>query len=66
MLKRGTFQPKLFSLGSARVQRNFATLILSEHFEGKLNPTLGNVLKAASNFNDPAVDVLVHGDNTAA
>lgn len=29
-------------------QRTFATLVLSEHFDGKLSPTLGSVLKAAS------------------
>ena len=47
----------------AMQQRNFATLVLAEHFEGKLSPTLGSVLTAASELNDGNVDVLVHGDN---
>ena len=32
--------------------RNFATLVLSEHFEGKLSPTLGSLLSAAKELND--------------
>ena len=47
-------------------QRNFATLVLAEHFEGKLSPTLGSVLNAAGQLNDGAVDVLVHGDGCDA
>ena len=43
------------------LKRNFATLVLAEHFEGKLNSNLGSLLTAASNLNDPEVDVLVHG-----
>lgn len=43
------------------LKRNFATLVLAEHFEGKLNSNLGSLLTAASNLNDPDVDVLVHG-----
>ena len=50
----------------ANQSRNFATLVLSEHFEGKLNPSLGSVLNAASQLNDSQVDVLVCGDNTDA
>jgi len=41
--------------------RNFATLILSEHFEGQLNAQVGSCLAAAKELNDPDVDVLVHG-----
>ena len=44
-------------------QRNFATLVLSEHFEGKLSPSLGSVLSAASQLKDDQVDVLVYGEN---
>lgn len=47
-------------------RRNFSTLVLAEHFMGKLNPSLGSVLNAASQLNDPHVDVLVHGDSTDA
>ena len=50
----------------ATQQRNFATLVLSEHFEGKLSPTLGSVLTAAAELNDGPVDVLVHGDGCDA
>lgn len=32
--------------------RSFATLVLAEHFEGKLSPTLGSVLNAAGQLND--------------
>merc|ERR1719232_1059843 len=46
--------------------RNFATLVLSEHFEGKLNPNLGSVLNAAGQLNDSQVDVLVCGGDTDA
>jgi len=31
---------------------NFATLVLAEHFEGKLNSNLGSILTAANKFND--------------
>ena len=37
--------------------------MLSEHFEGKLSPSLGSVLSATSQLNDKDVDVLVYGDN---
>jgi hypothetical protein len=37
--------------------------VLAEHFEGKINSNIGSMLSAASKFNDPDVDVLVHGDN---
>ena len=46
--------------------RNFATLVLSEHFEGKLSPSLGSVLSAAGKLNDSQVDVLVCGGDTDA
>ena len=46
--------------------KNFATLVLAEHFEGQLSPTLGSVLKAAGELNDNQVDVLVHGDGCDA
>lgn len=45
--------------------RSFATLVLSEHFEGKLNPSFGSVLTAAQQLQDPQIDVLVHGEDTA-
>ena len=44
-------------------QRSFATLVLSEHFEGNLNPSLGSVLNAASQLGDKEIDVLVHGED---
>lgn len=51
VLRRATITPKM----------NFATLVLAEHFEGKLNSNLGNVLTAAGKLNDKQIDVLVHG-----
>lgn len=36
-------------------QRNFATLILAEHFEGKLNSQIGSCLTAANDLNDKDV-----------
>lgn len=47
------------------MRRNFSTLVLAEHFEGKLNPNLGSMLTAAGRFNKD-VDVLVHGADTDA
>jgi hypothetical protein len=47
-------------------QRSFASLVLAEHFEGKLNPNVGAVLTAAAKLEDPTVDVLVHGENCDA
>ena len=32
--------------------RSFATLVLAEHFEGRLSPTLASVLNAATQLND--------------
>lgn len=49
----------------AQSQRNFATLVLAEHFEGKLNANLGSMLSAAKQLNDPQVDVLVHGNESS-
>jgi electron transfer flavoprotein alpha subunit len=46
-------------------QRRFATLVLSEHFEGKLANNLSNVLSAVKHFKDDRVDVLVHGNACA-
>ena len=40
---------------------SFATLILAEHFEGKLNPNFGNILTTAHQLKDKQVDVLIHG-----
>jgi hypothetical protein len=37
--------------------------VLCEHLEGKVNSNIGSILTAASKFNDPDVDVLIHGDN---
>ena len=31
---------------------NFSTLVLAEHFEGKLNANLGNVITAAKQMDD--------------
>lgn len=53
-------------MGVDAMQRNFATLVLAEHFEGKLSSNTGSVLKAASQLNDSTVDVLIHGDATDA
>lgn len=64
MLKRGTPARPLSMYGSG--QMNFATLVLSEHFEGKLAPSLGSVLTAANEMNDSHIDVLVHGDGCDA
>ena len=47
-------------------KRNFATLVLAEQFAGKVNPSVGSCLKAASQLNDSQVDVLVHGDGCDA
>ena len=66
LLKRSALQPRPFSLCAPTMQRNFATLILSEHFEGKLSPSLGSLLSAAADLNDSTIDVLVHGNDTAA
>ena len=46
-------------------RRQFSTLVLAEHFEGKLNHSVGSCLTAASQFSDPTVDVLVHGSSTS-
>ena len=46
-------------------KRHFATLVLSEHFEGKLANNLSNVLSAVKQFKDDRVDVLVHGNACA-
>ncbi len=51
---------------TTRQQRNFATLVMSEHFEGKLSPNLASLLSAAKELNDGQVDVLVHGDGCEA
>ena len=53
-------------LAGQQRQCGFATLVLSEHFEGKLSPTLGAVLSAAADLKDSQVDVLVHGDGCDA
>ena len=39
-------------------QRNFATLVLAEQFEGKMNLGFGSCLKAAQDLNDPQVSKL--------
>ena len=46
-------------------QRTVATLVLSEHFNGKLNNNLSNVLTAVKQLNDSQVDVLIHGEQCA-
>ncbi len=58
----------MFSIRNIRAvhsQRRFATLVLSEHFEGKLANNLSNVLSAVKHFKDDKVDVLVHGNACA-
>lgn len=47
------------------LKRNFSTLILAEHFEGKLAPSVGSCLTAANELNDPKIDVLVHGSESS-
>lgn len=47
------------------MNRNFATLVLAEHFNGKLNSNLGSMMTAAGQLNDDQVDVLVHGADCA-
>ena len=44
-------------------RKNFATLVVAEQFQGKVNSNFGSVMTAASQLNDPHVDVLVHGDD---
>jgi len=46
-------------------QRTFATLVLSEQFNGKINNNLCNVLTAVKQLKDSQVDVLVHGEQCA-
>jgi len=55
---------KQFAMSFARAplqQRNFATLILAEHFEGNLNTQIGSSIRAAQDIGDTDVDVMVHG-----
>ena len=35
--------------------QNFATLVLAEHFNGKLNSSVGSCLRAAQELNDDKV-----------
>jgi electron transfer flavoprotein alpha subunit len=44
---------------------NFSSLVLAEHFNGKLNANLAQTITAASQM-DSDVDVLVHGEDPAA
>lgn len=44
---------------------NFASLVLAEQFEGKLNANLAQSITAATMM-DSQVDVLVHGADPAA
>jgi len=53
------------SIRSVHAQRRFATLVLSEHFEGKLANNLANVMSAVKEFKDDKVDILVHGNSCA-
>ena len=46
------FASSMLKTRTAFQQRNFATLVLSEHFEGKLSPSLGSLLTAAKELND--------------
>ena len=40
---------------------SLATLILTAHFEGNLNPNFGNILTAAHQLKDKLVDVIING-----
>ena len=51
---------------ATRGTRSFSTLVLAEHLNGKVNANLASVLRAASQLNDPQVDVLVHGEDVDA
>ena len=66
MLKRGMTSVHPATLLCTTRQRNFATLVMSEQFEGKLSPNLASLLSAAKELNDSQVDVLVHGDGCEA
>jgi electron transfer flavoprotein alpha subunit len=48
------------------LKRNFATLVLAEHYEGKLNANFGSLMTAASQLKDTHIDVLVHGADCQA
>ena len=48
-----------------KMNRQFSTLILAEHLDGKLNGNIGSSLKAATELNDPHVDVLIHGSEAS-
>ena len=65
MLLKSTMRASRTALQHRRcqqlLQKNFSTLILAEHFEGQLGSSVGSCLTAASELNDPHVDVLVHG-----
>jgi len=39
--------------------------VLAEHLNGNLNASIGSCLRAASELNDPQVDVLVHGSEAS-
>ncbi len=54
------------AVAARTAHRCFSSLVLAEHFEGKLNGSIGSVLSAAAKLNDPTVDVLLHGDNCDA
>jgi len=43
------------ALNSQLRKQNFATLVLAEHFEGKLSSSVGSCLKAAQELNDDQV-----------
>ena len=57
LLKNGVQASNAFRQvpAAATGSRNFATLILAEHFEGNLNSSVGSCLKAAQELNDPEV-----------
>lgn len=44
---------------------NFSSLVLAEHYQGKLNANLSSTLTAAKHM-DSEVDILVHGEDPAA
>ena len=61
MITKALLRAKVFA-----PTRNFATLVLAEHYDGKLNSNLGSLMTAAGQFNDSQVDVLVHGADCTA
>lgn len=58
LIRRSLLKNKNINLmGGMPLNRNFATLVLAEHYEGQLNTgSLASCLKAAEGFNDDKVN----------